>query len=70
MGCDADETICGVYSTLEKAMSAFPVNPNPEGEVLRPGGWQHISDESQNWWWNGLSFDESASITRYEVDPQ
>jgi hypothetical protein len=49
--------VVGVFSSLEKAMAAYP-----------KGGWPHHNGDS--WWGNGLNFDDAASVEAYELDPR
>lgn len=49
-----DKGIAGVYSTVRKAMTAYPAGVWQKSEY---GGWR-----------NGLRGDDAASITEYELD--
>jgi hypothetical protein len=49
-----DRYIVGIFSSLEKAKSAFP-----------KGNWQNIDT---NWWGNGLNFEDAGSIEAHELD--
>jgi hypothetical protein len=45
--------VVGVFSSLEKAMAAYP-----------KGNWQYVDTD---WWGNGLNFDDAASIEAHEL---
>jgi hypothetical protein len=77
-GCYGDKHVAGVYSSPEKAMAAHPPRPPSEeglaafhnrmGSTLeREGGWQQSPEEE--YWSNGLDWDDAAFIEAYELDP-